>query len=123
MQYKVATKALLPRPPKAPGRPSFLCFTARTRVSLGHRRYPPFLCPCFPQQLAVGVATQHLGLASVIASTPAHSFATLLSELAAIVRNTCRTPGAGADAPTFDLVTTPNAQQQRALELIGQIRL
>jgi hypothetical protein len=55
--------------------------------------------------------------------TPAHSFATLLAELAAIVRNTCRTPAAAPDAPTFDLVTTSNAQQQRALELIGQIRL
>jgi transposase len=55
--------------------------------------------------------------------TPAHSFATLLAELAAIVRNTCRTPGAGPDAPTFDLLTTPTAQQQRALALIHQIGL
>jgi transposase len=53
--------------------------------------------------------------------TPAHSFATLLAELATIVRNTCRTPNAGPKAPTFDLVTTPNAQQQRALDLIAQI--
>ncbi|MGH8239415.1 MAG: IS1634 family transposase [Steroidobacteraceae bacterium] len=55
--------------------------------------------------------------------TPAHSFATLLSELATIVRNTCRTPNAGSDAPTFELVTTPNAKQERALELIQQLRL
>jgi transposase len=55
--------------------------------------------------------------------TPAHSFATLMAELAAIVRNTCRTPGAGLDAPTFDLLTTPSAQQQRALALIHQIGL
>jgi hypothetical protein len=55
--------------------------------------------------------------------TPAHSFATLLAELAAIVRNTCRTPHAGPDAPTFEVLTTPNAIQQRALELIQQIRL
>ena len=55
--------------------------------------------------------------------TPAHSFSTLLGELATIVRNTCRTPGAGADAPTFDVLTTPNAKQRRALELIEQIRL
>ncbi|MGH8759295.1 MAG: hypothetical protein ACREVW_07260 [Burkholderiales bacterium] len=33
-------------------------------------------------------------------------------------RNTCRTPGAGADAPTFEGTTTPNAKQKRALELI-----
>jgi hypothetical protein len=39
------------------------------------------------------------------------------------VRNTCRTPTAGADAPTFDILTTPNAKQQRALELIQQIQL
>ena len=55
--------------------------------------------------------------------TPAHSFATLLEELATIVRNTCRTPNAGPDAPTFDVLTTPNAKQKRALELIQQIRL
>jgi transposase len=55
--------------------------------------------------------------------TPAHSFATLLDELATIVRNTCRTPNAGPDAPTFEVLTTPNAKQQRALELLQQIRL
>jgi transposase len=55
--------------------------------------------------------------------TPAHSFATLLAELATIVQNTCRTPGAGPDAPTFNLTTTPGTQQQRALALIEQIRL
>ena len=55
--------------------------------------------------------------------TPAHSFATLLGELATIVRNTCRTPNAGPEAPTFDVVTTPNPKQQRALELLQQIQL
>jgi transposase len=55
--------------------------------------------------------------------TPAHSFATLLEELATIVRNTCRAPKAGHDAPTFEVLTTPNAKQQRALKLIQQIRL
>jgi transposase len=55
--------------------------------------------------------------------TPAHSFSTLMAELAGIVRNTCRTPQAGPDAPTFKVVTTPNAQQRRALNLIQQIRL
>jgi transposase len=53
--------------------------------------------------------------------TPVHSFATLLAELTTIVRNTCRTPSAGADAPTFNVVTTPNAKQKRALELIQAI--
>jgi len=55
--------------------------------------------------------------------TPAHSFATLMAELAGIVRNTCRTPGTGPEAPTFDIVTTPNATQRHALDLIKQIRL
>jgi hypothetical protein len=55
--------------------------------------------------------------------TPAHSFATLLAELATIVRNTCRTPNAGPDTPTFEVLTTPNAKQNRALNLIEHIRL
>ena len=55
--------------------------------------------------------------------TPAHSFASLLEELATIVRNTCRTPYVGPDTPTFEVLTTPNAKQQRAVELLQQIRL
>ena len=55
--------------------------------------------------------------------TPAHSFATLLADLATIVRNTCRSPKAGPDAPTFEVLTTPNARQQQALELIRKISL
>jgi len=55
--------------------------------------------------------------------TPAHSFSTLLAELATIVRNTCRMPNAGDDAPTFEVLTTPNSKQQRAFELIQKIRV
>jgi transposase len=55
--------------------------------------------------------------------TPAHSFSTLLAELATIVRNTCRAPYAGPDAPTFEIFTNPNAKQQRALDLLQQIQL
>jgi hypothetical protein len=55
--------------------------------------------------------------------TPAHSLATLLGELATIVRNTCRAPHAEPDAPTFEVFTNPNAKQQRALELLQQIQL
>ncbi len=55
--------------------------------------------------------------------TPVHSFATLLDELATVVRNTCRTPKAGPNAPTFEVLTTPNATQQRAFALLQQIRL
>lgn len=53
---------------------------------------------------------------------PAHSFATLMAEMATIVRNTCRTPSADPDAPTFELLTTATAHQQRALALIRAIR-
>jgi transposase len=56
-------------------------------------------------------------------STPVHSFQTLMATLAGIVRNTCRTLGGGSDAPTFEIITTPNPQQKRALELIGQIQM
>jgi transposase len=55
--------------------------------------------------------------------TPVHSFATLMGELAAIVSNTCRTPQVAPDAPTFEVLTTPNAKQRRALQLLQQIRL
>jgi len=55
--------------------------------------------------------------------SPAHSFATLMAQLATIVRNTCRAPHAGLDAPTFNLTTTPGPIHQRAFALIEQIKL
>lgn len=54
--------------------------------------------------------------------TPAHSFATLMAELATVVRNTCRTPGAESHAPTFEIVTTLSAKQRHAFELLQQIQ-
>ncbi|MDO8813684.1 MAG: IS1634 family transposase [Gallionella sp.] len=54
--------------------------------------------------------------------TPVHSFGTLMAELATIVRNTCRTPRAAESAPAFEVLTTPNSKQQRAMELLRQIR-
>src|SRR5450631_2749430 len=53
--------------------------------------------------------------------TPAHSFSTLLADLAGIVRNTCRTPDAAPDAPTFDVVTIAQPLHQRALALAQAI--
>ena len=53
---------------------------------------------------------------------PAHSFATLMAQIATLVRNTCRTHGAGDDAPTFEVLTTPTEHQQRALALIHAIQ-
>ena len=53
--------------------------------------------------------------------TQAHSFGTLMAELATIVRNTCRAPGASANAPTFEITTMANAKQLRAFALIQGI--
>jgi hypothetical protein len=53
--------------------------------------------------------------------TPAHSFATLMGELATVVRNTCRTPDAAPDAPTFDILTIAQPLHQRALALAQAI--
>ena len=53
--------------------------------------------------------------------TPVHSFCTLMADLATIVRNTCRTPLSGENAPTFEILTSPNSKQQRAIQLIRQI--
>jgi hypothetical protein len=47
----------------------------------------------------------------------------LIAERAGIVRNICRTPKAGPNAPTFQVLTTPKAKQQHAFELLRQIRL
>ena len=49
------------------------------------------------------------------------SLRTLIAELATLVRNTCRSPGAVEHPATFDLLTMPTALQRRAFELIDQI--
>jgi len=54
---------------------------------------------------------------------PAHSFATLMAEMTTLVRNTCRTHSAQTDPPTFEVITTASAHQQRALALIQAIQL
>ena len=56
-------------------------------------------------------------------ATPVPDFAPLLSALATLVRNTCRTANAGPDAATFTILTTPNAHQRRALDLLHRIEL
>jgi len=53
--------------------------------------------------------------------TPVHSFSTLLKALSTIVRNVCRQRGAGSEAPTFEIVTTPSPTQQRAYDLLKTI--
>ena len=53
--------------------------------------------------------------------TPVHSFQTLLQELSTMVRNTCVARDARAASATFDMVTTPDTTQRRALELVQAI--
>lgn len=53
--------------------------------------------------------------------TTAHSFSTLLAELSTIVRNTCRAALPGESASTFEVMTTANPKQQRALDLLQKI--
>lgn len=55
--------------------------------------------------------------------TEVHSFRTLLKELSTIVRNVCRRKQSPDNEPTFTMVTTANAQQQRALDLLEAITL
>jgi Transposase DDE domain len=55
-------------------------------------------------------------------ATPAHSFRTLLETLTTIVSNTCRVPGSTSDTASFTVITTPNALQRRARELLDTIR-
>jgi hypothetical protein len=52
-----------------------------------------------------------------------HSFRTLLKRLSSIVRNRCHIKDAAPDASTFDVVTTPDAKQQRAYDLLETINL
>ena len=59
---------------------------------------------------------------ALIDGMPAHSFATLMAELATIVRNTCRAPNAGAHAPTFEVITTAEPIHQRAFALVQAIK-
>lgn len=53
--------------------------------------------------------------------TAVHSFCTLMAEHAIFVRNTCRTPHAGTDTPSFDVVTSLNPKQKCTLEVAQQI--
>ena len=76
--------------------------------------------PVAPAQRSAG-AHQKVHSKTLEDGSEVHSFQTLLKLLTGIVRNVCRVPGAPSDAPTFDVVTTPSAKQQRAYELLGTI--
>lgn len=60
-------------------------------------------------------ATHHLADGTVV-----HSFRTLLQDLSAIVRNSCRMRG-HEDAPSFMVTTTPTPEQRRAFDLLKRI--
>ena len=75
------------------------------------------VAPAVRSEAALRKVTRH----ALDDDSPAHSFATLMADLATIVRNTCRTPLSTESAPGFDLLTTPNAKQQHALQLLRQI--
>lgn len=53
--------------------------------------------------------------------TEVHSFRTLLNELSTIVKNVCRRKQSPDTEPSFTMVTTANAKQQRALDLLEAI--
>lgn len=55
--------------------------------------------------------------------TPVHSLRTLMQELATIVRNTCVTRTAKGVSPSFQMTTTSNPLQHRAMQLLQQIKL
>src|SRR5690554_6067773 len=50
--------------------------------------------------------------------TPARTFKGVLEHLATITRNTCQHPATGV---TFPMTTSPNAAQQKALDLLSSI--
>ena len=75
------------------------------------------VAPAKRSAAAQGKASAH----TLTDGTPAHSFATLMEELATVVRNTCRTPNSAPDTPTFDVVTTALPLHQRALALANAI--
>ncbi len=75
------------------------------------------VAPATRSESAQTKASRH----TLIDGTPAHSFSTLMADLASIVRNTCRTPSARPDASTFELTTKAGPTQQRALALAHAI--
>ena len=52
-----------------------------------------------------------------------HSFQSLLRNLATIVRNTCQSRDAEAGAPCFSIDTQPTPTQQKAFQLLKEIKL
>jgi transposase len=66
-------------------------------------------------------ALQKIAQRTLEDGTPVHSFQTLLQELSTIVRNTCVARAQRTTPIPFQMVTTPNTTQQRALQLLQSI--
>jgi len=77
------------------------------------------LAPAKRSQAAMKKAQTH----TLEDGSPTHSFQTLMKELETIVRNTCSTPKSTETASSFQITTTTNGLQKRALELISQIEM
>lgn len=60
---------------------------------------------------------------TLVDGSPVHSFQSLLRLLSGIVLNIAQVPGTFDDAATFEITTTPNPTQQRAIELVNNIHL
>jgi len=52
-----------------------------------------------------------------------NSFQTLLKSLSQIVRNECRVGSTGAEALTFEMITTPSLKQKQAYDLLSNIKV
>jgi len=66
-------------------------------------------------------ATQKAATHTLQDGSPAHSFRTLLEELSTIVRNTCQPASNLTPALTFQMTTTTNPTQLRAIQLLQAI--
>ena len=76
--------------------------------------------PVAPAQRSAA-ALQKIARRTLDDGTAVHSFQTLLQELATIVRNTCVARTGAAVSTPFQMLTTPNATQRRALGLLQTI--
>jgi transposase len=79
-----------------------------------------FRDPVAPAKRSVS-AMQKAHTKSLEDGSRVHSFRSLLGHLGAIVRATCRYPGADDDAPTFTVITKANPKQQKAFDLLQSI--
>jgi hypothetical protein len=55
--------------------------------------------------------------------TGVHSFRTLIQSLGTLVKNVAYVPGRKGKDSTFEIITTPNETQQRAFDLLKNIRM